>query len=64
MVPDQVAMIGNCVMSFLQKMAVRGDLMAEEQGISLDRQLDLLREMVNVYFDRLAQSNQSRLVES
>ena len=57
-------MIGNCVMSFLQKMAVRGDLMAEEQGISLDRQLDLLREMVNVYFDRLAQSNQSRLVES
>jgi AcrR family transcriptional regulator len=61
---EQMAMIGNCVMSSLQKTAVRGDLMAEEQGVSLDAQLGLFREMINVYFDHLAAVNQPRLVES
>ena len=56
--PEQMAMVGNCVMSFLQKLAARGDLMAEEQGISLDTQLALLKDMVNVYFAHLAAANQ------
>ncbi|MCB9421730.1 MAG: TetR/AcrR family transcriptional regulator [Ardenticatenaceae bacterium] len=56
--PEQIAMIGNCVMSFLQKLAARGDLMAEEQGVSLNTQLALLKDMVNVYFDHLATVNQ------
>ncbi len=33
--PEQLTMIGNCVMSFLQRLAARGDLMAEEQGVPL-----------------------------
>jgi len=41
-------------MSFLQKIAVRGDLMAEEQGVPLEAQLEHVKEMVNVYFDHLA----------
>ncbi len=49
---DQVAMIGNCVMSFLQKMAARGDLLADEQGVPLARQLALFREMIDGYFER------------
>jgi AcrR family transcriptional regulator len=60
--PEQIVMIGNCVLSFLQKLAARGDLMAEEQGVSLDTQLDLFKEMVNVYFDHLVTANQLRLV--
>ena len=54
--PEQIFIIGNCVVSFLQRLAVRGDLLGEEQGVSLDRQMDLLKEMVNIYFDRLVES--------
>ena len=56
--PEQIVMVGNCVMSFLQKLAVRGDLMAEEQGVSLDSQLALLNDMIDGYFDRLAAANE------
>lgn len=49
-----IVMINNCIMSFLQKLAVRGDLMADEQGVPLDAQLYFLKEMMHLYFDRLA----------
>ncbi len=50
---DHVTMIGNCVLSFLQKMAARGDLLADEQGVELSRQLALFRAMIDGYFERL-----------
>ena len=61
--PEQIVMIGNCVLSFLQKLAARGDLMAEEQEVSLDKQLGLFKEMVNVYFDHLADLSQSKPIK-
>ena len=50
--PSQIAMIGNNTMSFLQKMAVRGELMAAEQGVSLEEQLKFFKEMILMYFDQ------------
>lgn len=50
----QIGMILNSAMSFLQKMAVRGDLMAAEQEISLDEQLNSFKEMVILYIDHAA----------
>jgi AcrR family transcriptional regulator len=50
-----IVMINNCIMSFLQKLAVRGDLIAAEQGVPLDAQLNFFKEMIHVYFDRLAE---------
>jgi hypothetical protein len=44
---EQIAMIANATMSFLQKLAVRGDLISAEQGIALDRQLEHYKNMVN-----------------
>jgi AcrR family transcriptional regulator len=49
-----IVMINNCIMSFLQKLAVRGDLMADEQGVPLDAQLNFFKEMIHLFFDRLA----------
>ncbi len=50
-----IVMLNNCMMSFLQKLAVRGDLMANEQGVPLDAQLNFFKEMIDLYFDRLAE---------
>jgi AcrR family transcriptional regulator len=51
-----VLMTMNAIMSFLQRMAARGELMAAEQGLPLQEQLSLFDEMVGTYFDRLIAS--------
>lgn len=51
--PGQAAMALNTTMSFLQKMAARGALLAPEQGVSVDEQLQAFREMINIYFDHM-----------
>jgi AcrR family transcriptional regulator len=51
-----VLMTMNAIMSFLQRMAARGELMAAEQGLPLQEQLDLFDEMIGMYFDRLIAS--------
>ena len=47
----------NAVMSFLQRMAARGDLLAAEQGLPVKEQLNIFDEMVATYFDRLISSH-------
>ncbi len=49
----QVVTILNTIMSFLEKMAARGELLSNEQGVPLDEQLISFKEMINVYFDHL-----------
>jgi AcrR family transcriptional regulator len=51
-----VLMTMNAIMSFLQRMAARGELMAAEQGLPVQEQLNLFDEMVGMYFDRLIAS--------
>jgi len=51
--PSQLAMISNATMSFLEKMALRGDLMSEEQNVSLQEELDSFKEMIIGYFDQI-----------
>lgn len=50
---DQVVVIINTIMSFLEKMAGRGDLMASEQGVPIAEQLKTFREMIQLYIDRV-----------
>lgn len=50
--PSQIAMIGNNTFSFLEKMAVRGELMAAEQGVSLEEQLKFFKDMIQMYLER------------
>lgn len=50
---DQIVMIGNCVMSFLQKLAARGALMAVEQEVSISSQLKLFKNLINTYFNEI-----------
>jgi AcrR family transcriptional regulator len=52
-----VLMTMNAMMSFLQRMAARGELMAAEQGLPLHEQLNLFDEMIGTYFDRLIASH-------
>ncbi len=47
----RIAMVIDCTMSFLQKLAVRGDLLADEQEVAIDAQLKSYQEMVEVYLD-------------
>jgi AcrR family transcriptional regulator len=49
----QAVTILNTVMSFLEKMAARGELMSNEQEVPLDEQLNLFKEMIGCYIDRL-----------
>ena len=42
-------MLVNSTMSFLQKLATRGEIMSDEQGISLDEQLALYKKMINLF---------------
>ncbi|HVP20954.1 MAG TPA: TetR/AcrR family transcriptional regulator [Anaerolineaceae bacterium] len=58
--PSQAAMIGNSTMSFLEKMADRGELMAGEQNVSLTEELAFYRDMVNDYFDKIERESQDR----
>lgn len=55
-VRSQVVMLLNAIMSFLEKMAARGDLMAGEQDVSLQEELRLFKRMVCVYIDDLIAS--------
>lgn len=50
---DQVVVIINTIMSFMEKMAGRGDLMAREQGVPITEQLRTFREMIQLYIDRV-----------
>ena len=56
---EQIVMIGNSVMSFLQKMAVRGELMTEEQEVAVNTQLAHFKTMLNIYFDHLLDQKQA-----
>jgi len=49
----KIAMISNSTLSFLEKMAIRGNLIASEQGVVLDQELNFFKEMVNDYFDKI-----------
>lgn len=49
-------MLFNTIMSFLEKMAARGELMSAEQGIALEEELLLFKFMIGVYFDHLIES--------
>lgn len=53
----RVLMTMNTILSFLQQMAARGDLLASEQGILLREQLELFEEMIAHQFDRLIESD-------
>ena len=48
----KIIVVLNCVMSFLQKMAARGDLLAEEQEVPLDDMLLIFNEMIGGYLDQ------------
>jgi AcrR family transcriptional regulator len=58
--PGQAAMIGNSAMSFLEKMAARGEILANEQDVALDEQLAFYKDMVNEYIDGLARKEKGR----
>jgi AcrR family transcriptional regulator len=51
-----VVVVLNTVMSFLEKMAGRGDLMSAEQGIPLDVQLSVFKEIIGGFIDRLVET--------
>ncbi|MBN1565808.1 MAG: TetR/AcrR family transcriptional regulator [Anaerolineae bacterium] len=53
----QVITLLNTIMSFLEKMAARGELMAEEQEVPLQTQLAAFEEIVLVYLKTLGDSN-------
>jgi len=50
---DQIVVLLNTIMSFLEKMAGRGDLMASEQGVSVIEQLKIFKDMIEVYLDHI-----------
>jgi hypothetical protein len=43
----------NMIMSFLEKMAARGELIAEEQEIPLQTQLEAFKEITLIYLESL-----------
>jgi len=49
----RIVIILNAIMSFLQIMAGRGDLMASEQGVPIHKQLSIFKEMIQVYLDQI-----------
>lgn len=59
-VRPKVVMLLNAIMSFLEKMAARGDLMSSEQDVSLDEELLLYERMVCVYIDDLIAASQDK----
>jgi len=50
---SQIVVILNTIMSFLQMLAGRGDLMASEQGVPIPKQLSIFKEMIQVYLDQI-----------
>ncbi len=59
-VRTHVVMLLNTVMSFLEKLAARGELMAREQDVSLEEELKLYKRMICVYIDDLVQLSRKR----
>lgn len=53
----RIAMLLDCTMSFLQKLAQPGDLLADEQEVSVDAQLQSYQEMVEFYLDGQFRAN-------
>ena len=49
----QVAVLFNTIMSFLEKMAGRGELMEREQGVPVAEQLKIFRKVILVYLDHI-----------
>ena len=52
-VRSQLVVLLNTIMSFLEKMAARGELMADEQDVHLNYQLSVFREMAGNLLDDL-----------
>ncbi len=50
---QQAVVLLNAVICFLERMAARGDLLSEEQGIPLDKQLEHFRHIVASYLKRI-----------
>lgn len=50
---SQIVVILNSIMSFMQLMAGRGELMASEQGVPINEQIKLFREIIQVYLDHI-----------
>lgn len=53
----QLVVLLNTIMSFLEKMASRGELMANEQDVPLENQLEIFRAMVDHYLVDLINKN-------
>ena len=53
-----MVMIFNTVMSYLEKMAARGELTSADGEVPLDEQLSLFKTMVAGYFDRLMEAGE------
>ena len=54
---DHYFMLVNSTMSYLQKLATRGEIMSDEQGISLVEQLVFYKKMINLYVDQFKKEN-------
>lgn len=52
-----VVTLSNTIMSFLEKMAARGELMGDEQEVPLHTQLDIFEKIVLTYIKSLGDSN-------
>ena len=52
---QRVMVMMNSIVCYLQKMAARGELLSCEQGIPLEKQLSLFKDMIAVALDRLEQ---------
>jgi hypothetical protein len=51
---EQQVTILNTIMSFLEKMAARGPLMANEQGVPISKQIEVFRRFIDaIIHDRL-----------
>jgi AcrR family transcriptional regulator len=53
----KVITLFNTIMSFLEKMAARGELMTEEQEVPLQTQLEAFEEIVRIYLKSLGDRN-------
>ena len=53
----EVITLLNTIMSFLEKMAARGELMADEQEVPLPTQLAVFEKIVLIYIDSLGDRN-------
>ncbi|HVM72005.1 MAG TPA: TetR/AcrR family transcriptional regulator [Anaerolineales bacterium] len=52
-VQEQIVTLLNAIMSFLEKMAARGELMGKEQEVPLQVQLSIFEEIVCAYLDSI-----------